>query len=442
MKNKLNSEEEVLREKLNQAEFHYQESDWAEVMETIKKPKPTAYSSLMKAVVGLILISGVAFLVNLYYQNSADEISTSSNQKEVLKSAQEENSTENSSAHEVKTEKKTFKTDVESTPKNENPSNTSKYQNTANQRKENKPIKQAQKSETLTEPKGNDEAHLNREQVQTVDQNTIDPKPENEVLSQALFINQSGKLCLNEKIKLSASPDLKEYPKYSYVWKINGNELKGEEIEYLVQQSGKLQISLELNKGGTVVRSANKTLFVEELPELDFKYEDQQDPFHDLEIQVEADQKHLDNYQWEVNDGEMYQKGQKAAFRFDHKGVYEIKLSHLTENGCITSKQKPIAVREDFEPYAPNAFTPNGDGNNDVFLIESFGLRDDEFEMSIFDASGARVFYSQSPEEGWNGKKNNKGSLLPKTTYIWKVKLKNEQGLERVFMGRVKMMDL
>jgi gliding motility-associated-like protein len=52
----------------------------------------------------------------------------------------------------------------------------------------------------------------------------------------------------------------------------------------------------------------------------------------------------------------------------------------------------------------PSAFSPNGDGKNDILRI----LRPNDLsklrEFRIYDRWGNQVFYTQDPSEGWDGK--------------------------------------
>lgn len=57
------------------------------------------------------------------------------------------------------------------------------------------------------------------------------------------------------------------------------------------------------------------------------------------------------------------------------------------------------------EFFAPNAFTPNGDGTNDVFRI--IGPVTRQFELVIYDRWGNEVFRSNDIEQAWTG--NNSG---------------------------------
>lgn len=63
----------------------------------------------------------------------------------------------------------------------------------------------------------------------------------------------------------------------------------------------------------------------------------------------------------------------------------------------------------------PNAFTPNGDGVNDIYYVENSNFS--EFEFSIFDRWGNQLFYSIEPNFRWNGEIN--GRKLPAGIYVF-----------------------
>jgi gliding motility-associated-like protein len=67
--------------------------------------------------------------------------------------------------------------------------------------------------------------------------------------------------------------------------------------------------------------------------------------------------------------------------------------------------------------FVPNAFTPNGDGLNDVFKVVYSEDNITSFSMRIFDRWGELVFESTDITKGWDGKIKNK--LAPTGTYVW-----------------------
>jgi gliding motility-associated-like protein len=85
-------------------------------------------------------------------------------------------------------------------------------------------------------------------------------------------------------------------------------------------------------------------------------------------------------------------------------------------------------------PYIPTAFTPNGDGLNDVFKVE--GLHTDAtFQMRIYDRWGKLIFETSNPMEGWDG--NAQGRASQEGVYpIW-VRVSDCRGEIRPIRGAV-----
>ncbi len=86
-------------------------------------------------------------------------------------------------------------------------------------------------------------------------------------------------------------------------------------------------------------------------------------------------------------------------------------------NKCGTVTQE-INIRECMrcEVYVPNAFSPNGDGQNDVFRPFSDCPLED-FSLKVYNRWGVEVFSSNDPMQGWNGQLQTKQA--PGATYIW-----------------------
>lgn len=63
----------------------------------------------------------------------------------------------------------------------------------------------------------------------------------------------------------------------------------------------------------------------------------------------------------------------------------------------------------------PNAFSPNGDGVNDIYRAKTNYQNIVEFEATIFDRWGTKIFSWTNIDEGWDG--NYKGKEAPEGTY-------------------------
>ena len=95
----------------------------------------------------------------------------------------------------------------------------------------------------------------------------------------------------------------------------------------------------------------------------------------------------------------------------------EFSLTIRNKDGCSNQAAILIVVLlpECEEPYIfiPNAFTPNGDGSNDVLAVRGLGIQD--LYLTIFDRWGERVFETRSQDDTWDG--TFKGEKLPPDVY-------------------------
>jgi gliding motility-associated-like protein len=67
--------------------------------------------------------------------------------------------------------------------------------------------------------------------------------------------------------------------------------------------------------------------------------------------------------------------------------------------------------------WVPNAFTPNGDGANDLFRVLGNIGRLEQFGFSIYDRWGLRLFHTADRSQGWDGK--YQGTPSPLGTYVY-----------------------
>ncbi|HTF81490.1 MAG TPA: gliding motility-associated C-terminal domain-containing protein, partial [Cytophagales bacterium] len=65
--------------------------------------------------------------------------------------------------------------------------------------------------------------------------------------------------------------------------------------------------------------------------------------------------------------------------------------------------------------YIPNAFTPNGDGENDVLYVRGINIRKVQFHL--YNNLGERVFYTNNLHAGWDG--NYKGEKQTSQVYVY-----------------------
>ena len=104
-----------------------------------------------------------------------------------------------------------------------------------------------------------------------------------------------------------------------------------------------------------------------------------------------------------------------SVFTATFEGTYEVDIS----NECGTLTQIIELKTEDCvcSPFIPTSFTPNNDGNNDDLYIYA-GCEVMSLKFSVFNRWGARVFYTDDINVGWDGKID--GADAPMGVYVYK----------------------
>jgi gliding motility-associated-like protein len=136
----------------------------------------------------------------------------------------------------------------------------------------------------------------------------------------------------------------------------------------------------------------------------------------------------------------------KTSFTFPDTGVYVVQLNVKNSNiikgrtyYCYDSSEVSITIKDEVGLYIPNAFTPNNDGQNDMFSPKGFGFS--KYEMRIFDRWGAEVFVSTDIEDTWNGGYNGGDNKAKEDVYVYLIKVEpnNKKEKERIFTGHVSL---
>jgi gliding motility-associated-like protein len=101
--------------------------------------------------------------------------------------------------------------------------------------------------------------------------------------------------------------------------------------------------------------------------------------------------------------------------------------------GCVSTDEVCVKVTKDWNVYIPNAFTPDEDGHNEYFLPVGYGIA--KMSLTIFDRWGAKLYYEESVERGWDGK--YLGKLCKQDVYVYMVEIKALDGTTAKKTGHV-----
>ena len=131
-----------------------------------------------------------------------------------------------------------------------------------------------------------------------------------------------------------------------------------------------------------------------------------------------------DNCAWYL-DGILQNFTDENMLVFTETGTYEIMHECSNIGGCVDKEIYYINAKFPNDFYVPNAFTPNNDGENDVFGILGIGI--EKLQILIFDSWGEVVFVIQNPNQTWDGKMNS-GEILPDGLYVYKLVAYDTEG--------------
>lgn len=167
--------------------------------------------------------------------------------------------------------------------------------------------------------------------------------------------------------------------------------------------------------------SSNAEISLSMLPDpvLDFKIEptviDESKP--EVRIIGVHPTSELSTWYWNMGDGSQLLETRDTIYTYDITARTEpfmVEVTAIDENGCRFEGEQEITIWKDV--WAPDAFSPNGDGLNDKFyFLRTENINDCYFY--IYNRLGEIVFEGHSIDDQWDG--TYQGKPCPWGTYGW-----------------------
>jgi len=131
---------------------------------------------------------------------------------------------------------------------------------------------------------------------------------------------------------------------------------------------------------------------------------------------IEADNIESVVFKWYFGDGKI-----SSEFNPEHSysstGPFTVSLVVISPQGCKDSTCLPPLTIAGSDIETSNIFTPDGDGNNDIFMPVAQGLN--SFKCSIYNRNGQLIYEWTDPTRGWDGMINHGSQLAAKGTYYF-----------------------
>ena len=110
---------------------------------------------------------------------------------------------------------------------------------------------------------------------------------------------------------------------------------------------------------------------------------------------------------------------------FDAPNGDTLDVTLISRNSlCADTITKTVYIKGAFSLFVPSAFSPNGDGLNDLFYPGGRYHACEtcrNYEFVVFDRWGEIIFRSTKVDEGWNGRRNNVMGEAQIDVYVWKL---------------------
>lgn len=128
-----------------------------------------------------------------------------------------------------------------------------------------------------------------------------------------------------------------------------------------------------------------------------------------------------------------------VLFPEDDERTYPVWLRVTNQYGCPDSIEKFVLIQGIFFVYVPNAFTPDGDGVNDLFGAQGQGIDKSDFQLTVFDRWGRPVYQTTDRDKPWDGTHGgNGGEPAMQGVYAWKLEVADAyKGFRKEYLGHV-----
>lgn len=154
---------------------------------------------------------------------------------------------------------------------------------------------------------------------------------------------------------------------------------------------------------------------------------------------------------WTLSNGQNL-SGPNPTYTFNQTGCYNVSLT-VSLNGCPATATAlsyictdndscVVSEEEDLIYYVPNAFTPDGDQFNQVFLpVMTEGIDALSYQLQIYNRWGELIFESHDVQKGWDGTYPYDEGVVQDGLYIWRIQFAlNSSNELQIITGHVSVL--
>lgn len=219
-----------------------------------------------------------------------------------------------------------------------------------------------------------------------------------------------------------------------YEWNVSSNDgfsftSNFKDLILNIPHEGYYDVSLQTTgiDSTCVTKVYEQILYVKDIPKADFDYSPLEVTTIESEVSFSNHSENGQFFNWLFDDGSSFYK-EDITYSFIDTGYQTITLAITDQYGCKDSITKVVDVVPTVTYHLPNAFTPNGDGKNDIFIGKGITEYIRDFQLTIWNRWGNKVFETNNVLEGWNGLYFNSGKEIPSGVYILSLSYSSTRG--------------
>lgn len=280
-----------------------------------------------------------------------------------------------------------------------------------------------------------------KEQLSSNDDSLAENVTENSSSEKEIEKEEKGKLavplvskkqiCVNEEVTFSS-----EEKSGMFVWVVDGQEFYGKRTMKRSFDKPGVYNAYLVSKSDPSRTSGSVQVTVNELPNASFSIPvvETEDGLRVHQFSGASDK---NTHYWNFGNSRLAE-GHLASTIFKKKGTYTVIHNVVNSVGCEATSSLDVYVEKDFNLWAPNTFSPDGNNLNEDWFPVALKETNSAFTLEILDMTGKVVFKTSDRSNAWDGQINGQYAKRG-DVFVWRAIVEREGNQPEEFKGTIKI---